>query len=257
MEELHRDDGFEATFVVSTPSEAWKRLHARRRRRSADDRRAVVDPRRRGSPADELEVVPESTLRVLKADEPCKGTEIVITMEDAETGTRITFAQFGFGSGFTERRAWLESGLVADPRRPVRVLRARRLAPAPRSPVGEPRLLASPSRPAACWSPPCSRVRSAKKPACNRVTSSSPSPAHPSSTSATCRSSCGGVVREPRRRSATSAPARSSPARERSNEPGRCRRRARSATRTRARPTCAADPAVVHDLVASHAGYAG
>lgn len=103
MQEIHREDGFEATFVVSTPrDEAWKRLT-----KDADGRWWIPGVE---STADELEVVPESTLRVSKAEEPCKGTEIVITMEDAETGTRITFAQYGFGDGFTSSRPWLESG---------------------------------------------------------------------------------------------------------------------------------------------------
>lgn len=103
MQEIHRDDGFEATFVVSTPrAEAWKRLE------KDDDGRWWIPGVE--SPADELEVVPETMLRTRKAAEPCLGTEIVITLEDADTGTRITFAQFGFGDGFSSRRPWLESG---------------------------------------------------------------------------------------------------------------------------------------------------
>jgi hypothetical protein len=113
MEERHRNDGFEATFVVSTPrAEAWKRLVEARP--AAD----WLTPPGDGqwwvpaveSAADELEVVPERLLRVRKASFPCKGTEIVVTMQDADTGTRITFAQFGFEPDFDERRPWLESG---------------------------------------------------------------------------------------------------------------------------------------------------
>lgn len=103
MEATHRDDGFEATFVVSTPrAEAWKRLE-----RDDEGRWWIPGVE---SPADELEVVPETLLRTRKAAEPCIGTEIVITMEDADSGTRITFAQFGFGDHFTAGRPWLEAG---------------------------------------------------------------------------------------------------------------------------------------------------
>jgi hypothetical protein len=113
MEERHRDDGFEATFVVSTTRpDAWQRL------RDATPARDWVPgpepdqwwiPGVEG-PGDELEVVHEKRLHVRKAAFPCEGSEIVITMEDAETGTRITFVQNGFGPDFPERRPWLESG---------------------------------------------------------------------------------------------------------------------------------------------------
>ena len=113
MEERHRDDGFEATFVVSTPRPAaWKLLEDAA---PATDWLPAPRPGQRWIPgvegaADEVEVVPEELLRVRKATFPCEGTEIVVTMEDADTGTRITFAQFGFGDGFSARRPWLESG---------------------------------------------------------------------------------------------------------------------------------------------------
>ena len=95
MEERHRDDGFEATFVVSTPrTESWKRL---REAQPASDVLAPADAGQWWIPGvegagDELEVVDEHLLRVRKATFPCEGTEIVITMEDAETGTRMATA---------------------------------------------------------------------------------------------------------------------------------------------------------------------
>jgi membrane-associated protease RseP (regulator of RpoE activity) len=113
MQERQRDDGFEATFVVSTPrTEAWKLLTEAR---PASDALPTPGPGQWWIPgvegaADELEVVPERLLRTRKATFPCDGTEIVIAMEDAETGTRITFSQFGFGPDFDERRPWLEAG---------------------------------------------------------------------------------------------------------------------------------------------------
>jgi hypothetical protein len=103
MEELQREDGFAVTFVVSTPrAEAWKRLEALH-----EEQWYIPGVE---APADELDVVAERKVRVRKAVEPCKDTEIVITFEDEDTGTRITFVQTGFGSGFAQARPWLEAG---------------------------------------------------------------------------------------------------------------------------------------------------
>ena len=120
MKETKRDDGFEATFVVATPrAEAWARLAA------AGPAFDALPKAREGqwwvpaieAPADELEVKPEELLRVRKAIEPCKGTEITVTLEDEESGTRITIVQTGFGSGFASARPWLTAGwyqILAD-----------------------------------------------------------------------------------------------------------------------------------------------
>src|SRR5687768_13622837 len=120
MKETKRDDGFEASFVVATPRpEAWARLAA------ATPAFDALAKTREGqwwvpaieAPADELEVKPEELLRVRKAVQPCKGTEITITLEDEESGTRITIVQTGFGSGFADARAWLTAGwhqILAD-----------------------------------------------------------------------------------------------------------------------------------------------
>jgi hypothetical protein len=116
MEERMRSDGFEATFVVSTPrNKAWELL------RDAEPVADLLPAPEAGqwwipaieSAADELDVVEERSLRVRKAHEPCAGTEIVITMEDEATGTRITIVQTGFGDGFAERRPWLTAGWYA------------------------------------------------------------------------------------------------------------------------------------------------
>lgn len=37
------------------------------------------------------------SLRLTKDDEPCVGTHIVVTLDDADTGTRVTVVQSGFG----------------------------------------------------------------------------------------------------------------------------------------------------------------
>jgi hypothetical protein len=120
MDERRRSDGFAASFVVEISREqAWERLA------SATPAFEGLGTARDGqwwipgieAPADELEVRPEELLRTRKAVEPCRGAEIVITVEDADNGTRITIVQTGFGPGFAERRAWLESGwhaILAD-----------------------------------------------------------------------------------------------------------------------------------------------
>jgi hypothetical protein len=113
MEERIRDDGFEVTFVVSTPrDQAWSWL--------TDARPAVegLPEARDGqwwipaveAPGDEIEVEPGAKLHVRKAVQPCKGTEIVIVLEDDDTGTRITYVQTGFGAAFESQRPWLTAG---------------------------------------------------------------------------------------------------------------------------------------------------
>jgi PDZ domain/Activator of Hsp90 ATPase homolog 1-like protein len=120
MQERDRDDGFEATFVVSTPrAQAWEWLE------SATPASDALPPPEPGQwwipaiegPAEAREVVPEKLLRCEKVAEPCRGTEIVITMEDEASGTRITIVQNGFGAGFAEQRPWLAAGwysILAD-----------------------------------------------------------------------------------------------------------------------------------------------
>jgi len=116
MEERIRDDGFEATFTVSTPrAKAWELLLAAE---PAAESLAPPGPGQRWIPAiegaaEELEVVPEERLRTRKVTEPCAGTEIVITFEDDASGTRITVVQTGFGPGFDIGRPWLAAGWYA------------------------------------------------------------------------------------------------------------------------------------------------
>ena len=120
MEETIRDDGFEATFVVSTPrAEAWARLEAAK---PAVDGLGECRPGQWWipaieAPADELEVEPQHRLVARKAVQPCKGTEIVLTLTDEGSGTRIRIVQSGFGEGFAAQRAWLATGwypILAD-----------------------------------------------------------------------------------------------------------------------------------------------
>ena len=113
MAERHRDDGFETTFVVGIPrAEAWARLEA------AEPVIEGIGRAREGQwwipgvegPADPVDVVPGERFEGVKALQPCKGTTIVVTLEDDESGTRITFVQNGFGPDFPRHRAPLESG---------------------------------------------------------------------------------------------------------------------------------------------------
>ena len=116
MEERIREDGFEATFVVATPRDtAWKWLASAT---PAAEWLPAPAPDQWWIPgvegaADPLEVDEGRRFRGCKATFPCEGTEIVVTFEDEETGTRITFVQTGFGSDFDERRPWLASGWYA------------------------------------------------------------------------------------------------------------------------------------------------
>lgn len=85
-------DHFEATFVVGVDRRtAWDRLAGRR-----TEDGAVWLPGF-DSPATVDEEVAGDRLRATKADEPCAGTEIVVVLEAAETGTRITVVQSRFG----------------------------------------------------------------------------------------------------------------------------------------------------------------
>jgi hypothetical protein len=105
-------DGFEATFVVElAPEDVWQQL-ARRQVEKQDDGSAVDQYILPGFPSSApetmpgarcsvLEVEPGRLLRARKAVDPCSGTEIAVTLQAADTGTRVTIVQSGFGP-------WLE-----------------------------------------------------------------------------------------------------------------------------------------------------
>ncbi len=84
-----------------------------------------------GAICTQLEVIPGQMLRVRKEHEPCAGTEIAIGFSDADTGTRITVVQSGFGAWFNaakdtilahgneiiaDFRLFLETGYRAPPK---------------------------------------------------------------------------------------------------------------------------------------------
>ena len=65
---------------------------------------SFVPTQRPGAICTTLEFIPEQMLRVRKEHEPCAGTEIAIGLTDADTGTRITIVQSGFGAWFEEAK---------------------------------------------------------------------------------------------------------------------------------------------------------
>jgi len=106
--------GFEATFTVRVSRRvAWQRLTATPAGEGGEhlwlpgfDSSVTVD-----------EAEPSSRLRATKDDEPCAGTEIIVTLEDADTGTRIRVVQSRFGEWLASRREMMSVGwrsIVAD-----------------------------------------------------------------------------------------------------------------------------------------------
>jgi len=92
-------DGFEATFVVSVDrSTAWQRLTGGK----TGDEGAPTEGDDVWLPgfdsaATVTEIDPPDRLRATKTDQPCAGTDIVVTLEDEATGTRIRVVQSRFG----------------------------------------------------------------------------------------------------------------------------------------------------------------
>ena len=88
-------DHFEATFVLGIERDAaWARLTEHPLESDANDRYWLPGF---DSPATVTEQEPGTRLRLTKDSEPCAGTDIVVTLEEAGTGTRITVVQSRFG----------------------------------------------------------------------------------------------------------------------------------------------------------------
>jgi uncharacterized protein YndB with AHSA1/START domain len=101
-------DDFEATFVVDlAPADVWETLVTRTLEGDPGSEGEVhyVLP---GFPSFEalplkgasctlIEMEPGRLLRVKKDHHPCAGTEIAVRLEQADTGTRVTVVQSGFG----------------------------------------------------------------------------------------------------------------------------------------------------------------
>ncbi len=101
-------DDFEATFVVDlAPDEVWETL-TRRTLQAEPGSEAEVHYVLPGFPSFAplplkgasctlIEMQVGRLLRVRKDHEPCAGTEIAVRLEQAETGTRVSVVQSGFG----------------------------------------------------------------------------------------------------------------------------------------------------------------
>jgi len=110
------DDRFEATFRVdASAAEVWQRL------REAEP----PAPMRPGqwwlpafeSPADQLDCDEGRSVRLVKAAQPCAGTEIAVTLEASGSSTKVTVVQSGFGALFDHMLNALSIGwshIVAD-----------------------------------------------------------------------------------------------------------------------------------------------
>ena len=101
-------DEFEATFVVDlAPDEVWETLTSRTLEADAGGGGEVhyVLPGfpsfaalpLAGASCTLIEMEAGRLLRVKKDHEPCAGTEIAVRLEQAETGTRVSVVQSGFG----------------------------------------------------------------------------------------------------------------------------------------------------------------
>jgi hypothetical protein len=109
-------DHFEATFVLAIDRDtAWKRLTERSVER--DDAKEHYWLPGFDSAVSVTEAEPGTCLRVTKDDEPCAGTDIVVTLESSDTGTRITVVQSGFGDWLSDHYDMMAVGwrhIVAD-----------------------------------------------------------------------------------------------------------------------------------------------
>ena len=99
-------DDFEATFVVDlVPDEVWETLTTRTVQAETGGDVHYVLPGfpsfaalpLPGASCTLIEMEPGRLLRVKKDHQPCAGTEIAVRLEQAETGTRVTVVQSGFG----------------------------------------------------------------------------------------------------------------------------------------------------------------
>lgn len=98
-------DDFETTFVVElAPAEVWRSLTERTIEQDGTTHFVLAGfPSMQplpvpGASCTPLETEPGRLLRVRKDHWPCEGTEILIELEQASTGTRVRVVQSGFGA---------------------------------------------------------------------------------------------------------------------------------------------------------------
>lgn len=113
-------DGFEATFRLSIDRDiAWQRLTSRPLDPDDDNEGASARLWLPGfdSAATITDADPPERLQATKDDEPCAGTDIVVTLTDVDTGTRIHVVQSRFGDRLPAPRDLMDIGwrhIVAD-----------------------------------------------------------------------------------------------------------------------------------------------
>lgn len=114
-------DGFEATFTLSIARElAWERLLDGPLPSDGDE--VDGDRRRYWLPGFDAEATVTghevgTMFHAVKDDEPCAGTDIVVTLDDNGSGTRITVVQSGFGDWMRPHYEMMAIGwrhIVAD-----------------------------------------------------------------------------------------------------------------------------------------------
>jgi hypothetical protein len=108
-------DRFEATFVLAVDRRtAWRRLTEHP---LGDDRADQLWLPGFDSSATVVAADQPNQLQATKDDEPCAGTDILVTLEDADTGTRLTVVQSRFGDWLPARYDLMAVGwrhIVAD-----------------------------------------------------------------------------------------------------------------------------------------------
>ncbi len=93
---VNRQDGFERTFVVDVdPDAVWQAVARAAPATEAGVRQYHIPGLE--AVCSEIECKPGEFLRMKKEEEPCKGTEVIIALEHAGSGTKITVVQAGFG----------------------------------------------------------------------------------------------------------------------------------------------------------------
>lgn len=90
------EDRFEAEFIIEQPLQAvWQSLEIKNDTEAAwlSAWPRMGDDKRTG---EVVEVAAPHRVRVHKSSEPCKGSEIAITLESVDNGTRVMVVQSGF-----------------------------------------------------------------------------------------------------------------------------------------------------------------
>lgn len=112
---MSRDDLFEVVFSIQVPRDtAWRRLTETPSAGNAQEQMWLPGF---DSSVTVVEADAQNRLRVTKDDEPCAGTNIVVTLEDDSTGTRVHVTQSGFGDWLDALGEMMEVGwrlIIAD-----------------------------------------------------------------------------------------------------------------------------------------------